>query len=153
MEYMLLIYVEGEPGAGTEEQREGMSAAFASYSQELVEAGAMVGGDRLEPFTSATTVRVQGGDLLTSDGPFAETKEWLGGYYKIDVESLDEALDWARKVPSVAHGGSIEIRPGAQMPAGAPPGPKGPRRKKAEISPGGGGGGGGGPGGPPRAPP
>jgi hypothetical protein len=119
MEYMLLIYVEGEPGAGTEEQREQMSAAFATYTQDLVEAGALVGGDRLEPYTSATTVRAQGGDLLTSDGPFAETKEWLGGYYKIDVESLDEAIEWARKIPSVPYGGSIEIRPLAPMPAGA----------------------------------
>jgi hypothetical protein len=122
MEYMLLIYVEGEPGAGTQEERDGMSAAFAGYTQELVEAGAIVGGDRLEPYTSATTVRVQGGDLITSDGPFAETKEWLGGYYKIDVESLDEAIEWARKIPSVTHGGSIEIRPLAPMPAGAPSG-------------------------------
>ena len=120
MEYMLLIYVEGEPGAGTQEEREGMSAAFAGYTQELVEAGAIVGGDRLEPYTAATTVRANGGGLVTSDGPFAETKEWLGGYYKIDVESLDEAVEWAGKIPSVAFGGSIEIRPLAPMPTGAP---------------------------------
>jgi hypothetical protein len=117
---MLLIYVEGEPGSGTAEEQEQMGAAFAKYSQDLVEAGAMVGGDPLQPPATATTVRAQGGDLLTSDGPFAETKEWLGGYYKIDVDSLDEAIDWARRVPSVAHGGSIEIRPLAPMPTGEP---------------------------------
>ena len=120
MEYMLLIYVEGEPGSGTDEEREQMGAAFAKYSQDLVDAGAMVGGDPLQPPSTATTVRSSGGDLLTSDGPFTETKEWLGGYYKIDVESLDEAIEWARKVPSVQFGGSIEIRPLAPMPTGAP---------------------------------
>jgi hypothetical protein len=117
---MLLIYVEGEPGSGTEEEREQVGAAFAKYSQDLVEAGAMVGGDPLQPPTTATTVRSAGGELLSSDGPFAETKEWLGGYYKIDVDSLDEAIEWARKVPSVAFGGSIEIRPVAPMPVGEP---------------------------------
>jgi hypothetical protein len=120
MEYMLLIYVEGEPGAGSEEEREQMGAAFAKYSQDLAEAGAIVGGDPLQPPTAATTVRVAGGETLTSDGPFAETKEWLAGYYKIDVESLDEAIEWAGRVPSVAYGGSIEVRPLAPMPTGHP---------------------------------
>jgi hypothetical protein len=120
MEYMLLIYVEGEPGSGTQEEQEQMGAAFAKYSQDLVEAGAMVGGDPLQPPTAATTVRAQGGETVTSDGPFAETKEWLGGYYKIDVETLDEAIEWAGRVPSVAFGGSIEVRPLAPMPTGAP---------------------------------
>jgi hypothetical protein len=120
MEYMLLIYVEGDPGSSSPQEQEQMSAAFAKYSQDLVEAGAMVGGDRLQPPGSATTIRSQGGELLTSDGPFTETKEWLGGYYKIDVDSLDEAIEWAGKIPSVAHAGSIEIRPLAPMPAGAP---------------------------------
>jgi hypothetical protein len=120
MEYMLLIHAEGDPGSGTEDEREQMGAAFAKYSQDLVEAGAMVGGDPLQPPTAATTVRSQGGGTITSDGPFAETKEWLAGYYKIEVDSLDEAIDWARRVPSVAHGGSIEIRPLAPIPTGEP---------------------------------
>jgi hypothetical protein len=120
MEYMLLIYVEGEPGSSSQEEQEQMGAAFARYSQDLVEAGAMVGGDPLQPPSTATTVRASGGELLTSDGPFTETKEWLGGYYKIEVDSLDEAIEWARKVPSVAFGGSIEIRPLAPMPVGEP---------------------------------
>jgi hypothetical protein len=120
MEYMLLIYVEGEPGSSSQEEQEQMGAAFAKYSQDLVEAGAMVGGDPLQPPSTATTVRASGGELLTSDGPFTETKEWLGGYYKIEVDSLDDAIEWARKVPSVAFGGSIEIRPLAPMPVGEP---------------------------------
>ena len=120
MEYMLLIYVEGEPGSGTEEERDQMGAAFAKYSQDLAEAGAIVGGDPLQPPTTATTVRVAGGETLTSDGPFAETKEWLAGYYKIDVDSIDEAIEWAARVPSVAQGGSIEVRPLAPMPTGEP---------------------------------
>jgi hypothetical protein len=117
MEYMLLIHVEGEPGSGTEEQREQMSAAFAKYTQELIDAGAMVGGDQLAPPSTATTVRSQGGDTLTTDGPFAETHEWLGGYYKIDVDSLDEAIQWAGRVPSLQGGGSIEVRPVVPTPA------------------------------------
>ena len=120
MEYMLLIYVEGEPGSGTEEERDQMGAAFAKYSQDLAEAGAIVGGDPLQPPTTATTVRVAGGETLTSDGPFAETKEWLAGYYKIDVDSIDQAIEWAARVPSVAQGGSIEVRPLAPMPTGEP---------------------------------
>jgi hypothetical protein len=118
MEYLLLIYVEGEAdpaGPGDE-----TAAAFAKYSQDLVEAGAMVGGDPLQPPSAATTVRAGGGQTITSDGPFAETKEWLGGYYKINVETLDEAIEWAGRVPSLAYGGSIEIRPLAPMPTGAP---------------------------------
>jgi hypothetical protein len=120
MEYMLLIYVEGKPGAGSEEEREQMSAAFAKYGQDLAEAGALVGGDRLQPPTAASTVRIAAGETLPSDGPFAETKEWLAGYYKIEAESLDEAIEWAARVPSVAYGGSIEVRPLAPAPAGHP---------------------------------
>ena len=120
MEYMLLINVEGEPGSGTEEQRQEMSAAFGRYTQELIDAGAMVGGDQLAPPTSATTVRARGGELLTSDGPFAETKEWLGGYYKIEAPSLDEAIEWAGRIPSLQGGGSIEVRPVVPAPASQP---------------------------------
>jgi hypothetical protein len=120
MEYMLLINVEGDPGSGTEEQRQEMSAAFGRYTQELIDSGAMVGGDQLAPPTSATTVRADHGELLTSDGPFAETKEWLGGYYKIEVPSLDEAIEWAGRIPSLQGGGSIEVRPVVPSPAPQP---------------------------------
>jgi hypothetical protein len=120
MEYMLLINVEGEPGAGTPEEREAMGAEFGAYTQALVDAGALVGGDPLEPPTTSTTVRVQDGETLTTDGPFAETKEWLAGYYKIDVGSLDEAIEWAARIPSAKYGGSIEVRPIAPQPASEP---------------------------------
>jgi hypothetical protein len=120
MEYMLLINVEGEPGSGTDEERAAMGAEFGRYTQELIEAGAMVSGDALQPPTTATTVRTQGGETLTTDGPFAETKEWLGGYYKIEVDSLDEAIEWAGRIPSLKDGGSIEVRPILPQPAGQP---------------------------------
>jgi hypothetical protein len=120
MEYMLLINAEGEPGSGTPEEREAMTAEFASYTQALNDAGALVGGDPLQPPTTSTTVRVQDGETLTTDGPFAETKEWLAGYYKIDVGTLDEAIEWAARIPSVKYGGSVEVRPVAPMPASEP---------------------------------
>jgi hypothetical protein len=120
MEYMLLINVEGEPGSGTPEEREALSAEFGAYTQSLIDAGALVAGDPLQPPTTSTTVRVQGGETLTTDGPFAETKEWLAGYYKIDVGTLDEAIEWAARIPSVKHGGAIEVRPVAPMPANEP---------------------------------
>jgi hypothetical protein len=120
MEYMLLINVEGEPGSGTEEERDALSAEFGAYTQALNEAGALVGGDPLQPPTTSTTVRVRDGETLTTDGPFAETKEWLAGYYKIDVGTLDEAIEWAARIPSVKHGGAIEVRPVAPMPASEP---------------------------------
>jgi len=70
----------------------------------------MVAGDALQPTSTATSVRVRDGETLTTDGPFAETKEVLGGYYLIDVETLDEALEWAAKIPGAGHG-TIEVRP------------------------------------------
>jgi hypothetical protein len=120
VEYMLLINVEGEPGSAPPEAAEAMSAAFGAYTQSLIEAGALVSGDQLHPPTAATTVRSSDGETVTSDGPFAETKEWLGGYYKIDVESLDDAIDWAGRIPSLQYGGSIEVRPVIAMPAAQP---------------------------------
>jgi hypothetical protein len=120
MEYMLLIYRPAEAPDWTEEENQAMFAEFGRYTQGLVDAGALVGGDPLQPPESATTVRVQGGETLTTDGPFAETKEWLSGYYKIDVESLDEALEWAAKIPTVPHGGSVEVRPVTPVPADFP---------------------------------
>jgi hypothetical protein len=120
MEYMLLIYRPTDAPAQSEEEAQAMFAEFGRYTQSLQDAGALVGGDPLQPPETATTVRAQGGETLTTDGPFAETKEWLGGYYKIDVDSLDEALEWAAKVPSVPHGGSIEVRPVTPVPADHP---------------------------------
>ena len=111
MQYMLLICNnESEWTSQSPEQLQAMHAAFGAYSQELVAAGAMRGGSQLAPVGSATTVRVRNGKVQSTDGPFAETKEQLGGYYLIDVANLDEAVKWAAKIPS-AKSGSVEIRP------------------------------------------
>ena len=110
MEYMLLINAEGDPGSGTQEEQQAMQAAFAKYSEDIGASGVLVGGDRLQPPTAATTVRVRDDQAVTTDGPFAETKEQLGGYYLIDVPNLDDAVHWAARCPS-AMGGSIEVRP------------------------------------------
>jgi hypothetical protein len=117
---MLLINAEGEPGSGTDEQQRAMQAAFEKYSEDIAASGVLVGGDRLQLPTAATTVRVRDGEALTTDGPFAETKEWLAGYYKIDVETLDDAIEWASRIPSLQGGGSVEVRPVFPVPADAP---------------------------------
>jgi hypothetical protein len=104
MQYMLLIYV---PADGSERATH---EAWTSYTQALQDAGAMVAGDALEPGEAAQTVRVRDGETLVVDGPFAETKELLGGYYLIDVDDLDAALAWAARIPSVGFG-SVEVRP------------------------------------------
>ncbi len=111
MQYMLLIYDEERRWAELpEEQRGSIMQEYFAYTQELVDSGAFIKGDPLQPTSTATTVRVRDGETLTTDGPFAETKEQLGGYYLIDVESLDEALEWAAKIPA-ARWGTIEVRP------------------------------------------
>ena len=111
MQYALLIYGD-EAGAAdmTEADGNAMMAEYGAYTQELSGTGAMKGGDALQSTQTATTVRVRDGQTLTTDGPFAETKEQLGGFYLIDVASLDEALEWAAKIPG-ARTGSIEVRP------------------------------------------
>jgi hypothetical protein len=120
MEYLLLIYTPADAPAREGDDAQAMFAEFGRYTQSLVDAGALVAGDPLQPPETATTVRASGGETLTTDGPFAETKEWLSGYYKIDVESLDDAIEWAAKIPSVAHGGAIEVRPVLPVPAEFP---------------------------------
>lgn len=116
MRYMFLIYSDPDagPGRGTPEAQAEMGEWFA-YTAALAEAGVLVAGDPLHPVESATTVRVRGGERLTTDGPFAETKEVLGGYYIVDVADLDEAVTWAEKIPNVGYG-SIEVRPVMEMP-------------------------------------
>ena len=111
MQYMLLIYGAGDSWETlTPEQQQEIGTAYFAYSEELQAAGKMVAGDALQPTSTATSVRVRDGETLTTDGPFAETKEVLGGYYLIDVDTLDEALDWAAKIPSARYG-FIEVRP------------------------------------------
>jgi hypothetical protein len=111
MQYMLLIY--GDPTSRenlSDEERGQMMKAYGSFTQELRDSGAMIAGDALEPTETATTVRVQNDETLTTDGPFAETKEQLGGYYLIEAGSLDDAIEWAAKIPGARHG-SVEVRP------------------------------------------
>lgn len=111
MEYMILIYNdERNYGSATEAQLKAMYQEYGTYTQDLIKAGVMKGGSELKPVATATTVRIRGGKVLTTDGPFAETKEQLGGYYLIDVPNLDEAVKWGSKCPG-AKTGSIEVRP------------------------------------------
>jgi len=111
MKYLLLIHSdETIYPKKTEAEMTALLTEFARFTAALKDAGALVGANRLRPTTTATTVRVREGKMLTTDGPFAETKEQLGGYYLIDVENLDDALAWAAKIPSARHG-SIEVRP------------------------------------------
>jgi hypothetical protein len=109
MQYMLLIY--GDPTeAPAEAQSEAQMQRWFSYTQELQESGAMKAGDALQMPDTATTVRVRNDETILTDGPFAETKEILGGYYLIDVPDLDAALAWAAKMPNITYG-SVEVRP------------------------------------------
>jgi len=112
MQYMLLIYGDSSTRADSlsEADRNAMYAAYGAFTEELRGKGAMVGGDALAPTSTATTVRVRDDETLITDGPFAETKEQLGGYYLVEAESLDEAIEWAAKIPG-AKWGSIEVRP------------------------------------------
>jgi hypothetical protein len=111
MEYMILIYGdESAFGRIGEAQLKAMYAEYGTYTQELMKAGVMRAGSELKPASTATTVRLRGGKVLSTDGPFAETKEQLGGYYLIDVANLDEAVKWAGKCPG-AKAGSVEVRP------------------------------------------
>jgi hypothetical protein len=109
--YTMLIY--GDPAAAPGyESPEGQAEfqQWMSYTQELAESGALKAGEALQPAATATTVRSRNGDTLTTDGPFAETKEILGGFYLIDVPDLDAALKWASRMPNISYG-SVEVRP------------------------------------------
>ena len=111
MQYLLLIY-DNEKNMSQMSQSEGkkiMDEYFA-FTEEITKSGKFVAGDALQPTHTATTVRVRDGKRLTTDGPFAETKEQLGGYYLVEAKDLDEALAIAAKIPS-ARFGSIEVRP------------------------------------------
>ncbi len=102
MRYMLLIYTP--PEGGDSEMQE-----WFDYTRELQEAGVLVAGDPLDEVSSAVTVRVRDGETLVTDGPFAETREVLGGYYIVDVEDVEQAKEWAAKLPSSRYGSS-EVR-------------------------------------------
>jgi hypothetical protein len=108
-QYILLIYGPTEGGPSPEEMEAEMPRWY-EYTQALQDAGVMRGGEALQWVETATTVRVRNGERLVSDGPFAETKEALGGYYVIDVADLDAALSWAERMPNIGYG-SVEVRP------------------------------------------
>jgi hypothetical protein len=111
MQYMLLIYGDQDGWKSRSEEENGqIMQAYMQFTEELQGSGSLVGGDALQPTETATTVRVRNDETLTTDGPFAETKEQLGGYYIVDVGSIDEALEWAAKIPGASHG-SVEVRP------------------------------------------
>ena len=114
MRYMLLIYDDEQLWANMgEAERDGIMAEYMAYSDEVFGAGVAKAGDALQPTSSATTVRIRDGQTLTTDGPFAETKEQLGGFYLVDVPSLDDAIEAAARIPG-ARTGKIEIRPIAE---------------------------------------
>jgi hypothetical protein len=115
MLYTLLIY--GDPSAAPDyESAEGQAEfqGWLQYTEALGKTGNLRAGEALQPEGTATTVRRRGGETLITDGPFAETKELLGGFYLIDVPDLDAALEWAAKMPNI-HYGSVEVRPVASF--------------------------------------
>lgn len=108
---MILIYSDEKAWAAmTNDQIAASMGAYSEYSKALAQGGVLRGGASLQPVATATSVRVRGGHTATTDGPFAETKEQLGGYYVIEVPDLDHAIKWAAKCPGAAHG-TIEVRP------------------------------------------
>ena len=116
-QYMILIYDREEQWARmSDEESRRAFAEYMDYSWAMAEAGVMRAGAPLHPTAAATTVRVRDGRVTTTDGPFAETKEQLGGYYIIEVDGLDAALAWAARCPA-ARDGAIEVRPVMAVPA------------------------------------
>jgi hypothetical protein len=111
MKFMLVLWGdEGQWADMSEEEGAAEIARWEDYSAQLIAAGAMVSGEGLQPSATSKTLRFENGERVVTDGPFAETKEQLGGFYVIECASMDEALDWAAKAPS-ADRGSTEVRP------------------------------------------
>jgi hypothetical protein len=111
MRYLMMVCTdESALSAMSPAEGEAMMAEYAAFGETMGQRGVLQGGERLRPTTDATTVRVRDGEVVTSDGPFAETKEQIGGYYLVDCKDLDEAIDVASKIPG-ARVGTIEVRP------------------------------------------
>lgn len=110
MRYMLIIHVDeaGWPRLTPEQQRDGV-AAYAAFTEALVQEGALVGSGRLQPSEGGRTVRVKDGRRQILDGPFAETKEVIGGYFLIEASDMNAAVDWAARCPAAGHG-AVEVR-------------------------------------------
>jgi hypothetical protein len=118
MRYMMLIYSKEDP-SGMQERAARDYDRHAALMEEATRKGVLIAAEPLAPIASATTVRVADGNALVTDGPFAETKEQLAGYYIIECPDLDEAIEWAAKIPTACRGGEgcIEIRPMPGLPA------------------------------------
>jgi hypothetical protein len=111
MQYLLMIYAnEQEIGALGQTALSAMMGEYTEFTKSIVQAGQFKAGDRLKPVSTASTVRVRNGKVVITDGPFAETREQLGGYYLVEARNLDEALGIAARIPGAKHG-SIEVRP------------------------------------------
>jgi hypothetical protein len=116
MQYLLLIYSnESDFNALSEPEMKAMTADYGVFTQSIIASGAFKAGDRLHPASAATTVRIRDGKTSITDGPFAETREQLGGYYMIEAKDLDEATAIAARIPGARYG-SIEVRPVFAMP-------------------------------------
>jgi hypothetical protein len=111
MQYLLLVYAnEAEMAARTPAAVKALTAEYMEFTKGIIQGGQFKAGDRLRPTSSASTVRMRNGQVTTTDGPFAETREQLGGYYLIEAKNLDEAIAVAGRMPG-AKVGSIEVRP------------------------------------------
>jgi len=111
MQYMLMIYAnESDWQASPKSEVDQRIAAYSAYTEAMAKAGVLVAGNRLRPVGDATTVRIRGGKTNVLNGPYAETKEQLGGYYLIEAPDLDAALSWAARCPGAGYG-TIEVRP------------------------------------------
>jgi hypothetical protein len=115
MRYALLIYANEQDWANqTEEEGQAQFQEYMAFTKDIVDRGLQQSGEALQPTATATTVRVRDGETVTTDGPFAETKEQLGGFYIVECKDLDEAIEVAARIPD-ARGGSIEVRPILEM--------------------------------------
>jgi hypothetical protein len=111
MQYLLLIYWnEAEAAKKSEADGQKLTKEYGEFTQAIVKSGNLRGGDALQPTRTATTVRVREGKTMSTDGPFAETKEQLGGYYLVEAKDLDEAIRIAARIPN-ARDGAVEVRP------------------------------------------
>ena len=116
MRYLLLIYNEESDVPPPDDVAAASHAAYGAFTRDVRERGVLLAGEALTPTSTATTVRVVDGETVTTDGPFAETKEALGGFYLIEARDLDDAIETAARIPG-ATSGSIEIRPIWELPA------------------------------------
>ncbi len=108
--YLALIYADERAWeAFSDEERGAAYAQYGAFAAEAREAGVMIGGDELGPTSAATTVRVRDGQTVVTDGPYADVKEALGGYFLLECPNVDAAVDWASRIPGASHG-AVEVR-------------------------------------------